>query len=210
MYQSRRCSPRAGCDVDADAGNSLDFPPPRARWSDKGVREPLNKSPMERVCREMRMMARRATKVVASSTMPRSPAPPAPHFAQTQRDGAFRDAWREATRSRYREYRQADATMPGARKAAVAPTVDLFRGSLGPPTSFRIPFETMRWSTRSGMVAAFAAVLLLLLPACGGSSSPRSGASAGQQLKSLREAYDSGAITREEYEQERRRILGDR
>jgi uncharacterized membrane protein len=68
----------------------------------------------------------------------------------------------------------------------------------------------MRWSTRSGMVVAFAAVLLLLLPACGGSSSTRSGASAGQQLKSLREAYDSGAITREEYEQERRRILGDR
>jgi uncharacterized membrane protein len=59
------------------------------------------------------------------------------------------------------------------------------------------------------MVAAFAAVLLLLLPACGGSSSTGS-ASAGQQLKSLREAYDTGAITREEYEQERRRILGDR
>ena len=32
----------------------------------RGVsKEPLNKSPMERVCREMRMMARRATKVVA-------------------------------------------------------------------------------------------------------------------------------------------------
>jgi len=29
------------------------------------LKEPLNKSPMERVCREMRMMARRATKVVA-------------------------------------------------------------------------------------------------------------------------------------------------
>ena len=100
------------------------------------VTEPLNKSPTERVWREMRMMVRRATKgrsqtaqrgagaplgmrpwsgmqvsgarpvtapfsarplagapraaVPGATTMPRSPAPPAPHFAQIRRDGAFR------------------------------------------------------------------------------------------------------------------------
>jgi hypothetical protein len=68
------------------------------------AKEPLNKSPMEGVCCEMRMMARRATKVVARPRSAeqgplwgcdraagcRSPAPPAPDFAQTRGDRPFR------------------------------------------------------------------------------------------------------------------------
>ena len=38
----------------------------------------------------MRMNARRATKVVAEPTMPRSAAKQAPHWAAARRDGAFR------------------------------------------------------------------------------------------------------------------------
>ncbi len=50
-----------------------------------------------------------------------------------------------------------------------------------------------------------------LLPGCGwwSASQSRTDASAGQQLSDLRKAYDSGVITREEYERERRRIIGD-
>jgi len=56
---------------------------------------------------------------------------------------------------------------------------------------------------------ALAVAVALGLSACGGSTSNRSDASAGQQIRNLRQAYESGAITREEYERERRRILGD-
>jgi len=52
--------------------------------------------------------------------------------------------------------------------------------------------------------------LIALLPACGGwSSGQRTDVSVGKQLATLREAYDKGVITREEYERERRRIIGD-
>ena len=50
-----------------------------------------------------------------------------------------------------------------------------------------------------------------LLPGCcwWSSSTRNSDASTGQQLANLRKQLDSGAITREEYERERRRIIGD-
>jgi hypothetical protein len=60
----------------------------------------------------------------------------------------------------------------------------------------------------SRLSVALALGVTLLLPACG-SSGQRSDASTGQQLAALRKAYDSGVITREEYERERRRIVGD-
>src|SRR6266540_6146380 len=53
-------------------------------------KEPLNKSHADCVAGKMRMNARRATKVVAWATMPRSATKQAPHFAATRRDGAFR------------------------------------------------------------------------------------------------------------------------
>ena len=56
---------------------------------------------------------------------------------------------------------------------------------------------------------AFAVWVMTLLPACGGSSGQRTDASVGKELSTLREAYDKGVITREEYERERKRIVGD-
>ena len=57
--------------------------------------------------------------------------------------------------------------------------------------------------------AALAVWAMTLLPACGGSSGQRGDATIGKQLSTLREAYDKGVITREEYERERKRIVGD-
>lgn len=57
--------------------------------------------------------------------------------------------------------------------------------------------------------AALAVCAIAVLPACGGSSGQRSDASIGKQLSTLREAYDKGVITREEYDRERKRIVGD-
>ena len=52
--------------------------------------------------------------------------------------------------------------------------------------------------------------LIGLLPACSWwSSAPRSDTNVGKELASLREAYTKGTITKEEYERERRRIIGD-
>lgn len=53
--------------------------------------------------------------------------------------------------------------------------------------------------------------LTAVLSGCGwwSSGKQRTDTSAGQQLSDLRKAYDSGAITRDEYERERRRIIGD-
>lgn len=48
----------------------------------------------------------------------------------------------------------------------------------------------------------------LAIGACGSSAKRDQSISAGQQLQALREALDSGAITREEYERERRAIIG--
>jgi predicted metal-binding protein len=61
--------------------------------------------------------------------------------------------------------------------------------------------------SKSGLVATLVATIALT--ACGGSPGHRTDLSAGQQLKNLRQAYESGALTRDEYERERRRILGD-
>jgi uncharacterized membrane protein len=73
----------------------------------------------------------------------------------------------------------------------------------------REPKRTLAATLVSAVAVAFAVCVIGVLPACGGSSSQRSDASVGKQLASLREAYDKGVITREEYERERRRIVGD-
>lgn len=72
------------------------------------------------------------------------------------------------------------------------------------------PPKPLRRLAVSVSSVAFAVWVVALLPACGGSSSSqRSDASIGTQLATLREAYDKGVITREEYERERKRIVGD-
>ena len=65
---------------------SADWREPRQRNNPK---EPLNKSSVERVAGKIGMIARRATKVVARSTKPRSATQQAPDFAATLRDGAL-------------------------------------------------------------------------------------------------------------------------
>src|SRR5207302_2410960 len=55
---------------------------PRAA-SLRALKEPLNESHADCVAGKMRMNARRATKVVAWATMPRSATKQAPHFAAT-------------------------------------------------------------------------------------------------------------------------------
>jgi len=67
--------------------------------------------------------------VAGATTMPRSPAPPAPHFAQTQRNG-LSGAWHCRSACRYSRYRLRVASRHASRKATVAPIVGLFRGSL--------------------------------------------------------------------------------
>jgi hypothetical protein len=57
--------------------------------------EPLIKSFVNRVAGKMRMAERRATKVVACTTKPRSATTQTPHFAATRRDGC-RDTVSEA------------------------------------------------------------------------------------------------------------------
>jgi hypothetical protein len=82
-------------------------------------------------CHDVVCGRRRATKVVARTTMPRSPTPPAPHFAQTLwglGDGAFR--------------------APGS---AVAPARESSGGSLGPPTRER-PLTPRRSRNSDGLM----------------------------------------------------------
>jgi hypothetical protein len=53
-----------------------------------------------------------------------------------------------------------------------------------------------------------AAMLVLALQACGtGSTTTVNTATTGQQLMDIKKALDSGAITQQEYEQQRRQIL---
>ena len=59
------------------------------------VKEPLIKSSANCVAGKMQMDARRATKVVARTTTPRSATMQTPHFAATRRDGC-RDTVSEA------------------------------------------------------------------------------------------------------------------
>src|SRR5437899_6966500 len=53
-------------------------------------KEPLSMSHAIALQGPMRMNANRATKVVAETTMPRSAAKQAPHWAAARRDGVFR------------------------------------------------------------------------------------------------------------------------
>ena len=71
------------------------------------------------------------------------------------------------------------------------------------------PPKPLRRLAVSLFSVAFGVSVMGLLPACGGSSGQRTDASVGQELSTLREAYDKGVITREEYERERKRIVGD-
>ena len=67
-----------------------------------------------------------------------------------------------------------------------------------------------RASLVSTVSIVLTAGLIGLLPACSWwSSAPRSDTSVGKELASLREAYAKGTITKEEYERERHRIIGD-
>ncbi len=62
-----------------------------------------------------------------------------------------------------------------------------------------------------GLAVASAATLLLGLAACGGGGaevrSEISTATVGQQLMDLKKALDTGAMTQQEYEQQRKKIL---
>jgi len=74
----------------------------------------------------------------------------------------------------------------------------------------RKPALRLAASIASAVSVVLTAGLIALLPACGWwSSGPRSDTSVGKELATLREAYDKGVITKEEYERERRRIIGD-
>jgi hypothetical protein len=67
-----------------------------------------------------------------------------------------------------------------------------------------------RASLVSTVSIVLTAGLIGLLPACSWwSSAPRSDTSVGKELATLREAYAKGTITKEEYERERHRIIGD-
>ena len=92
--------------------------------------EPLIKSFVNRVAVKMRMAARRATKVVARTTKPRSATTQTPHFAATQRDGAFRAVCFVARLAKGNSHWLRLASRIPSRKAVVAATRDLIRGSL--------------------------------------------------------------------------------
>lgn len=75
----------------------------------------------------------------------------------------------------------------------------------------RQPTRSLNALLASTLAITLTVGLTTLLPGCGwwSSGTQRTDASVGQQLSALRKAYDSGAITRDEYERERRRIIGD-
>ncbi len=54
-----------------------------------------------------------------------------------------------------------------------------------------------------------AAIAVALAAGCGGEKVEyrATGASVGQQLNDLQKAYEAGAITKEEYERERKKVL---
>jgi len=76
------------------------------------------------------MDARRATKVVAGTTKPRSATPQTPYFAATRRDGAFRAVCIVARLAKGGGHWLRLASRIPSRKAAVATAWDLIRGSL--------------------------------------------------------------------------------
>jgi hypothetical protein len=67
------------------------------------------------------------------------------------------------------------------------------------------------WPMRVVSSVAFAAGLALGLSACGGGGaklqSEVTTTTTGQQLLDLQKAYEAGAISKEEYERERKKIL---
>jgi uncharacterized membrane protein len=74
----------------------------------------------------------------------------------------------------------------------------------------RKPTLRLAASILSAVSAALTIGLIALLPGCGWwSSGSRNDTNVGKELASLRQAYDKGAITKEEYERERKRIVGD-
>ena len=94
------------------------------------VREPLIKSSADCVAGKMQMDARRATKVVARTTKPRSATTQTPHFAATRRDGAFRAVCFVARLAKGSGHCLHLASRIPSRKTAVATAWDLIRGSL--------------------------------------------------------------------------------
>jgi hypothetical protein len=94
------------------------------------IKEPLIKSSTDCVAGKMRMDARRATKVVAGTTMPRSATTQTPHFAATRRDGAFRAVCFVARLAKGNGHWLRLASRIPSRKATVATAWDLIRGSL--------------------------------------------------------------------------------
>ena len=77
----------------------------------------------------MRKYARRATKVVARTTKPRSATMQTPYFAATRRDGAFRAVCFVARLAKGSGHWLHLASRIPSRKAAVATAWDLIRGS---------------------------------------------------------------------------------
>lgn len=64
---------------------------------------------------------------------------------------------------------------------------------------------------RNLVILAVCGMLLLGVAACGGGGAEMKSevttTTVGQQLMDLKKAYDSGAMTKEEYEKERKKIL---
>ncbi len=94
------------------------------------VGEPLTKSPTDCVAGKMRIDARRATKVVARTTKPRSATTQTPHFVATRRDWAFRAVCFFARLAKGNGHWLRLASCIPSRKATVATAWDLIRGSL--------------------------------------------------------------------------------
>src|SRR5713101_8382677 len=102
----------------------------RAAGRRRRLKEPLIKSSADYVAGKMRLNARRATKVVARTTTPRSATLQTPHFAATRRDGAFRAVCFVARLAKGSGHWLRLASRIPSRKASVATAWDLIRGSL--------------------------------------------------------------------------------
>jgi hypothetical protein len=103
---------------------------PEAYAAAPALKEPLIKSAADCVAGKMRMAARRATKVVARTTKPRSATTQTPHFAATRRDGAFRAVCFVARLAKGSGHWLHLASRIPSRKGAVAIARDLIRGSI--------------------------------------------------------------------------------
>ena len=86
---STKCELRSRANLVSSGGNPQGGEPGAAATRSAKLKEPLIKSSADCVAGKMRKDARRATKVVARTTKPRSATPQTPHFAATLRDGGF-------------------------------------------------------------------------------------------------------------------------